>query len=301
MAQLVSERAARPTSVPAIVDDLTWNELQLSNRASFDLIVGNADVTFTAIAEVQHIPTVNDSLASGSSSDYTAPGGILVDYQTFSTIYQSLVGSPIPLPAPNYVWLRTSDNPGMLADLRADLTSGPLQLQVLLDRRAIIGDLQHDPLYLDLSGVLALGAVSTLLLALSGSLIASWLSARTRLANFALLRALGGTPGQIASMLTWEQAIIYTTALLLGLFFSVLLVGTILPALVFTDAPNHGATLSSGEFYIVQHILPVQIVIPSSLVIALVALVALCMFALWAMARIVSRPSISQTLRLNDD
>lgn len=301
MAQLVSERTASATNVPAIVDDLTWNELQLSKGAAFDLIVGNADVKFTAIAEVQHIPTVNDSLASGSSSDYIAPGGILVDYQTFSGIYKRLVGSPTPLPAPNYIWLRTSDNPDMLADLRAALTSGPLQLQTLLDRRAMIDDLQHDPLYLDLRGVLALGAGSTLLLALSGSLIASWLSARTRLANFALLRALGGTPRQIASVLTWEQAIIYTTAILLGLFFGVLLVGAIVPALVFTDAPNHGANLSSGEFYISQHILPIQIVIPSSLVIALGAAVILCAIALWLMARVVSRPSISQTLRLNDD
>jgi Tfp pilus assembly protein PilX len=42
-------------------------------------------------------------------------------------------------------------------------------------------------------------------------------------------------------------------------------------------------------------------VIPSSLVIALVVLVVICIVALGMMVRIVSRPSISQTLRLNED
>jgi putative ABC transport system permease protein len=301
MAQLVSARNPTSTSIPAIVDALTWDELQLSKGASFELIFGNAELTFTVIAEVKHIPTVNDSLVSGSTSDYIPPGGILVDYQTLSEAYKGGTTNPFPPLPPNYIWLRTSDNPALLAQLRTDLTSGPLQLATLQDRRAMIDDLQHDPLYLDLTGVLAVGAFSTLLLALGGSLIASWLSARNRLTNFALLRALGGTPRQIASVLLWEQGIVYTAAILLAILFGALLVGTIIPALVFTDAPNHGATLSSGEFYVMQHILPIQIVIPPTLAIVLVALVVLCALALWIMARVVSRPSISQTLRLNDD
>jgi Tfp pilus assembly protein PilX len=40
---------------------------------------------------------------------------------------------------------------------------------------------------------------------------------------------------------------------------------------------------------------------PFSLLIALVVLVLLCIIAVGMMARVVSKPSISQTLRLNED
>jgi Tfp pilus assembly protein PilX len=46
---------------------------------------------------------------------------------------------------------------------------------------------------------------------------------------------------------------------------------------------------------------PIQIVIPPMLVIALAVLVIICIVALGMMIRVVSRPSISQTLRLNED
>jgi hypothetical protein len=59
--------------------------------------------------------------------------------------------------------------------------------------------------------------------------------------------------------------------------------------------------MSSDEFYALQHFLPVQVVISGWLLVALALLVLLCMVALAMMARIVSKPSISQTLRLNED
>lgn len=69
--------------------------------------------------------------------------------------------------------------------------------------------LSNDPLYLDLIIILTIGAITALMLAVIGDLLTSWLSVRTRLTNFAVLRALGASPGQIASVLTWEQAIVY--------------------------------------------------------------------------------------------
>jgi hypothetical protein len=74
----------------------------------------------------------------------------------------------------------------------------------------------------------------------------------------------------------------------------------VVPALVFNNTPQ-AAGMSSDEFYAIQHILPVQIVIPGLLLAALALLVLLCVIALGMMARIVSRPSMGQTLRLNED
>ncbi len=291
-----------PQGIPAILDTRAWNALGLKQGVSFGLTINNQRFIFTAVAEIQHIPTVNDSLVSGGAGDYTPPGGILIDYQDLANAYDVLTAAlNVPPLQPNTLWLRTSDSPSLLASIRAALTSGPLQLQSLNDRRAMIAQLERDPLYLTLTGVLALGTSATLLLALAGSLLASWLSVRKRLTTFALLRALGSAPRQIAAVLTWEQAFVYTAALALGILFGALLAATVVPALVFTGAPNQDQALSTGEFYTIQHILPTQVVIPLSLLIVFAALIALCALALGMMARLVSNPSISQTLRLDED
>ncbi len=299
MQQLIAQRAAAKAkqAVPAVVDALTWKALSLSIGAPFTLQLDTKNVAFVAVAEVEHIPTVNDSLV-GNASDYSPPGGILIDYQSLISVYNDTSGNFLTV---NYVWLRTSDDPAMLAKTRAALNTGPLSLITFSDRRAIINGLETDPLYLALITVLILGTVTTVLLALLGNLTASWLNARTRLINFAVLRALGTTPRQIASVLTWEQTIVYTTAILLGAFFGAILAATIVPALVFTGVPNYTADINSGEFYALQHLLPIQVIVPLVLVIVFVALVAICVGAIAMMARVVSKPSVSQTLRLNAD
>jgi ABC-type lipoprotein release transport system permease subunit len=299
MQELARQSASGGSQIPAIVDALAWNALDLSKGATFSLALSNsgAFLPFIAIEEVQHIPTVNDSLVSGGTGDYSPPGGILIDYQTFATIFGRATDSPIQR---NEVWLRTSDEPAMLASVRRALSSGPLALVPFYDRRAMIARSQSDPLYVNLIGDLALGAAIALLLALVGNLISSWLSARNRLMNFALLRALGSTPGQVARVLLCEQSVVYSIAIGLGVIFGALLAVTAIPALVFTSA-TQALGITSGEFYVIQRVLPVQMVIPPSLIIALALLVLLCITALGMMARIVSKPSISQTLRLNED
>jgi hypothetical protein len=284
--------------VPAFADALTWQALNLSEGNTFTLRLDTKDVTFQALDEIKHIPTVNDSLVSGKSSDYSAPGGILVDYQTLVSIYNASSGNFI---GANYVWLRTSDTPDLVAKVRDALSTGPLQLTSVVDRRAIIASLEHDPLYINLLTVLRLGAIVTVLLALLGNMIASWLSANRRLVNFGVLRALGCAPRQIASVLIWEQGIVYAAAILLGVLFGALLIATIVPALVFVGAPNNAASISSGEFYVIQHVLPIPIIIPQSVGVVFAGIVVICIAALLMMARTVSKPSIGQTLRLNED
>jgi ABC-type antimicrobial peptide transport system permease subunit len=199
----------------------------------------------------------------------------------------------------------TRSDGASLTSVRTTLnqSSGITSLNQLYDRRAIIADLSHEPLYLTLNGVLVLGAATALFLALLGTLLTSWLSARRRLTSFAVLRALGARPRQIASVLTWEQLIIYTTAIVLGIFFGLIFSLVVIPALAFTSVPPAGiiGDISSQAFFALQNTPQVEIVFPTSLWIALGLLVAICAIALGMMVRIVSRPSISQTLRLNED
>lgn len=294
--------------VPALVDTVAWNTLQLTPGAQFTLnITGNAaSVTFVAIAEVQHIPTINDSLQTSGGDDYVTPGGILVDLTLYTQAFeqvsqldnQSIAGLP---PSVNYIWLRTSDTPSALAMVRASLTQSSLSLETVYDRRAMLAEMQQDPLSLALSGVLILGTITTLLLALVGSLLASALYARSRLLSFAVLRALGSTPRQIISILTWEQGIVYCAALAMGSVFGALLVLTVVPALAFTDPILPGSAISSTEYYVIQHVLPVQIALPLTLVLALVILAVVYVLALVLTTWMTAKPPLSQTLRLNAD
>jgi ABC-type lipoprotein release transport system permease subunit len=161
--------------------------------------------------------------------------------------------------------------------------------------------MQRDPLSLALSGVLILGTSTTMLLALIGSLLAAALQARSRLLNFAVLRAMGSTQRQIVSVLSWEQSIVYCVALVMGSIFGALLVLTVVPALAFTNPILPGSAISSTEYYVIQHVLPVQIVAPLTLVLALVILAILYTLALALTAWLAAKPPLSKTLRMNED
>ena len=292
------------TVVPVIVDTTTLNKLRLHVGSLFPLGVDeyqNMPLNCLVIGVVPHLPTINDGTVFDNQGDALPEGGVLFDYNTYATAFTNQVkhnqqpGTVTPPPL-NYIWLHTKNDDASVASVRLGLAR--LDVQNLSDRRAIMAELNTDPLYLILSGTLALGTITALLLALIGNLLTSWLSARTRLTNVAVLRAIGSTPRQVASMLTWEQAIVYLTGLLLGIGIGAFIVRTVIPALTVTD---FNTNVSSNLFYALQTTFPTQIVLPASLLLFLLALVVIYGAALTMMVRIVSQPSLSQTLRLNED
>ena len=297
MKQLIAHRSATNSVVAAIVDASAWNALHLSTGSPFTINDLNGSISCIAIAEVQHIPTIIDSNEANDTGDYIPSGGILVDYPIYAAA--SLKDNNYFIPTTD-VWLRIASDPASLATARNQLTNGPYHLDSYSDRRAIIDSLSKDPLYIALLGMLLIGAITALFLALLGNLIVSWQNARNRLTNFAVLRALGSSRQQLANILLWEQSIVYSTSLILGLLFGVLLATLALPTMVFTSA-NGTVQLSTGQFYVLQGVPPVQVVIPLTLWITLGLLILICLVALRMMVSIVSRPSISQTLRLNED
>ncbi|HLI70423.1 MAG TPA: FtsX-like permease family protein [Ktedonobacteraceae bacterium] len=299
MAQLIVSRklAQDEQVVPAIVDAETWNTLHLSPGQRFTLGLATigaagAQIPFLALTEVRHIPTMISNEGGDLSSQ-----GVLVDDQSFSTVFTKVTNQP---PLINYVWLHTRTDQNSLNSVRAALArripnTGSL---TILDRLAFIATVQQDPLVHNLAGVLAIGALTPLILALLGSLLLSWMSARERLLNFAVLRALGSSPGQLMGVLSWEQGVVYALMLTLGVLYGVLLSIMALPSLILTSIVLPGG---SSAFSFQSDLPAIQIVIPPLLILVLALLLAVCVLALGLMARVVSRPSISQTLRLNAD
>lgn len=294
MQQLSDSRvtATGQETMPAIVDDTLWNVMHLDRDPHFALsipgYVGN-ELHFVAITHVASIPGNGANAANGGDSVQ-----FLVDYQTFAAIVSKESGG-IVIPQ-NYAWLRTQDDAASLANVRNVLSTGDLRLTGLQDRRAITTASLENPLQIDLLSVLGLSAATAILLALVGALVASWISARNRLTNFAVLRALGTAPRQLATILLSEQGLLYVTALVLGVLIGGILTASVLPSLVFANI------ISGQSSYIGSSMPPIQTVIPWTQMAALFAgLVAIFLGSLALMTRVVARPSVSQTLRLNED
>jgi ABC-type antimicrobial peptide transport system permease subunit len=112
------------------------------------------------------------------------------------------------------------------------------------------------------------------------------------------MRALGSTSNEVVGMLMWEQVIIYVTGLALGALFGWLLSASMIPALTFTDLNSN---VGSSQFYTLQTAFPIQVVVPPSLLVGILALAALFILALALSVRVVSRPALGAALRLSED
>ncbi|GCE13067.1 FtsX-like permease family protein [Tengunoibacter tsumagoiensis] len=330
MTSLKAQRKkAQVTSIiPAIVDAATLKALHLQPHMAFSLSIyvsnpgsSNATVdpttppdrgttvglTFFIIDSVSHIPSF-DALDAGNI-DNSTHSTILVDYQTYNQQYGKAVSllskDHSYLPAErtlNYVWLRAK--PGAnLGLLHKDLLKHLTPETPLADRAQFISVLQHDPLYLALRGILLIGTFTPLFLALFGSLLTSWIVATGRLSSFALLRALGSAPGQLAGVLSWEQSIVYIIIFALGILAGALLSYMAMPALILTSVIAFNGTniAVSNGVNLQSDLPPLQFVLSPSLGYLLGGILGISILTLLLIVYLVSRPSMSQTLRLNVD
>jgi len=268
----------------ALVDATLWQKYALSPGDRFTLYMNDTDtvkVNFIALAEVNYIPSTYNT-----PMDPNSDVGLIVDYQSYTTVYDRESSTAL---APNTVWLRTNDDASSLARIRNMLPD-------LQDRRMLTTTNQENSVHLDIIGALAIGVGAALILALIGTLLSSWLHASNRLTSFAVMRALGLAPRQVAALLLWEQGFIYLLAFLLGTGLGAMLTVFVAPAVTLLDLTG------ASSLYNPYDVPPVQTIIPYlQLSLLLGGLAIVCLVALLLMARIVSRPSLSQTLRLNED
>ncbi|PWT75765.1 MAG: hypothetical protein C5B60_04915 [Chloroflexi bacterium] len=297
--RLSAERASAVTGdfVPAVVDQALADSMQVAAGSRFSAQPtgysnSGGQMHFVVLAVVTNIPTLYDD----PQLQNTATGGLLVDYQTYAAVYHTDTGGVSP--APGTIWLRTQDDSGSLASVRSALGSGQMAVDQLQDRRQLIAKTQSNPLVVDLFGTLDIGAATALTLALLGVLIASWLSARTRLTSFALLRAIGTEPRQLTSVLLFEQGIIYSLSIMLGVAIGVVLSILVLPVLVIANGIADPSTFDPSKL----NVPPVHAIYPLPLLgLALGILIVICLLSILLMTGTVARASIGQTLRLNED
>jgi ABC-type antimicrobial peptide transport system permease subunit len=303
------EQAIKNRLVPVVVDAAATHELHLGIGALLFIVLnkqGDHPLSCVVVAEVQHIPTINNSADTSSTGNITAPVGILMDYQTYLRVFTANSGNHVDVGHSflfNHIWLRAQDDPAAVTHVRAMLQIKQMSLDNLYDRHALIGELNNDPLHRTLEAFLLLGAITALLLALLGDLLASWLSMRTRRTQFLVFCALGAAPRQIVGILAWEQGIVLAVAAILGGVFGAILAITAIPSLTFTNITAAGVlgNVSNDEFYALQHVLPTQIIVPPLLNLVLFVLLSIFVLALTTMLWFTQRPSVGHALRLNED
>jgi putative ABC transport system permease protein len=286
--------AISKNTLPAILDDAAAQALGIGRGQQFVLADFHGPTNFVAAAIVHLLPTVYDSATSTGADTSVPQGGVLVDFQAYSTVEMNTNQPDI---AATQVWLRT--NTSDLANVRSVVLHGTYELENGLDRRALAYNLETDPLYSALVGILLIGALIALLLGLGGSMLLAWWNVRRRRTTFALLRSLGCPPGQLARILLWEQGIVSTASLVLGAILGSVFAFTILPAFIFSPLTGVG---SPAIFYIAQSLPPVQVVIPLLPVVALfTGLMVVCALALLLMLAVIVRPRLGQLLRVDND
>jgi putative ABC transport system permease protein len=130
---------------------------------------------------------------------------------------------------PNEMWLAANGQPRTLNRLVSIARRWPRQI---VDYEGIpAGDNGADPLRVGIYGVVSVGFLISVGLALLGFLAYMYLSLQQRLAEFAIVRALGLSPSGMRSLLLYEHLFLLTGAMLGGIAAGVLTTQLFLPYL----------------------------------------------------------------------
>jgi hypothetical protein len=130
-------------------------------------------------------------------------------------------------------WLKVA--PGTEAAVLSALRSRTAGTASVVGREQLIHDLSSDPVPLGLIGILGLGSLAAMLFAGIGFLVSSTISTSERIGEFALLRALGLSTGQLSLWLSIESVFLLVVGLVAGSVLGLLLAWLVLPFATLTQ------------------------------------------------------------------
>ena len=209
-----------PETLPIVVSEsfLTKNEATVGDElrlSSLGLSAVRAVITGTITA----FPTVDPDSFDAIVVDL--PTAQMLSYEPELTIR----------PADEY-WMAVD---GEEEPAVAQLTAPPIQSFRIESVSEQATTRASDPVALGTIGALTVGFVAAAVFAAVGFAVSATVSARERLVEFGLLRALGLAPRQLARWLFLEQGSLVVVSLALGTLIGVLLTSTILPLITLTQ------------------------------------------------------------------
>jgi ABC-type antimicrobial peptide transport system permease subunit len=117
----------------------------------------------------------------------------------------------------------------------AHLREAPFSSFTVTSRQTTEDALVFDPIALGAIGALAIGFVAAALFAAVGFGVSAVVSARERLVEFSLLRAIGLSPRQLGRWLLAEQGLLVLVSLVLGTLLGLVLTTVLLPQVSLTQ------------------------------------------------------------------
>lgn len=196
------------------------------------------ETNFTDIGEEVRLPPLridNDTglvvgtLESFPTMDPSRGETIIVDLPTYQMMgYEPGFG----LPQVDSYWITGS---GDDAELAEQLQGSPLFSFSAPSAEEFAETLVSDPVALGTIGALTVGFVAAAVFAAVGFAVSATVSARERMVEFALLRALGLSPRQLGWWLALEQGALVVVSLALGTLIGWILTATLLPMVTLTQ------------------------------------------------------------------
>jgi hypothetical protein len=149
--------------------------------------------------------------------------------------------------------------------------------------------LATDPVALGVIGAFAIGFIAAAVFAVLGFVVNAAVSARERVTEFALLRAVGLSGGQLSAWLSLESAGLAAISIIAGTALGLLLAWVVLPFVTVTQQA-------------VAPVPPVEIVVPWATIGLLVAMsVVVLAITIAAIALLLRRIGLASVLRMGED
>ncbi len=273
----------------ALVSQTFATQYQLTTGQRFTLQLPDGtggEATFIVGGVVNNFPTLYPA---------DLPSGFVVvsltDY--VNTVAAGSFGSGATA-GPNEFWLRTSGGAAQEAQTLSAIQAHPEYGVVnVISLRQELATAQQNPVTAGLRGLLLLGAIMAAALAIVGSAVQTLLAVRQRATQFAVLRTLGLSNGELAGILLGEQLVVYLFGLVGGALLGALLTTATLPYLQFSDPTLDPARLGVPPYTLVMDWL--------SVAIFFVALLIACGLALALAARVAVSQGLGQALRIGED
>ena len=259
--------------IPAIA---TTAYLDATARSVGDVVpvaVGGSDRSFRIVANVRAFPTL----------DAGTPA-LIIDLPTAAAL---LFEGSEAIDPPDSWWFAVEPDgqEGVAATLR-DPSIGSASV-VTQDERAEL--LATDPVALGIIGALGIGIAAAAAFAVVGFVVSAAVSARERVTEFALLRALGLSSRQLSGWLSLENAVLAVISLLCGTGLGLLVAWVALP---FVTVTRRAETVFP----------PVEVAIPWTTIAALeVAGIAALSIAILGLTWTLGRVAMASTLRKGED
>ena len=263
-----------PEAIPALASDrfLAVTETKVGDVLPVDVGRERRDVRI--VGALRGFPTLDPLNASA----------IVVDLPTLSMIEYTASGA---LSEPKEWWVAVA--PGRGSAVADALRDAPYTSARVFDREALGRTLRTDPVALGIIGALSLGFVAATLFAIIGFAVSAAVSSHERLTEFALLRALGLSTGQLTNWLSIENGLLVGLSVLGGTGLGLALAWLVLPLVSLTQEATR--------------VFPgVRVIIPWGAIVllegALLASLGLVVGALvWALRRV----GLGSALRLGEE